>query len=73
MKAKQLQEIFDKVKSGVKNADVSVLDVYRISRLRLGKAHRVETLMQDINEMLGCIGYKQNLQNGIAKSHTPIG
>ncbi|KAH7113408.1 WD domain-containing protein [Dactylonectria macrodidyma] len=48
-KAKMLQDIFKKVEKGVKNAeDGSVLNFYRTSLLRLGKAHRVETLMQGI-------------------------
>ena len=48
-KAKMLQAIFEKVEKGVKNEkDGSVLDFYRTSVLRLGKAHRVETLMQGI-------------------------
>ncbi|KAH7118110.1 hypothetical protein B0J13DRAFT_570440 [Dactylonectria estremocensis] len=48
-KAKMLQDIFEKVEKGVKSAkDGSVLDFYRASLLRLGKAQRVETLMQGI-------------------------
>ncbi|KAM0492207.1 hypothetical protein ACHAP8_010070 [Fusarium lateritium] len=48
-KAKLLLDIFEKVEKGVKHTkDGSVLDLYRTSLLRLGKAHRVETLMQDI-------------------------
>lgn len=48
-KAKMLQDIFEKVQKGVTNAKGgSVLDFYRTSLLRLGKAQRVETLMQGI-------------------------
>ncbi|KAH8889904.1 WD domain-containing protein [Thozetella sp. PMI_491] len=48
-KANALLEIFqkiDKEKTGVKGRPA--FDVYRTTVLRLGKAHRVETLMQDI-------------------------
>ncbi|KAK7419107.1 hypothetical protein QQZ08_011010 [Neonectria magnoliae] len=44
-----LQDIFEEVEKRVKNAkEGSMLDFYRTSLLRLGKAHRVETLMQGI-------------------------
>ncbi|KAI8625984.1 putative ankyrin repeat-containing protein [Xylariaceae sp. FL1651] len=55
-KAKMLQDIFEKVKKGVNNAkDGSVLDIYRTTVLRLGKAHRVETLMQGIQRGLNAL------------------
>ncbi|KAF4962377.1 hypothetical protein FSARC_9543 [Fusarium sarcochroum] len=48
-KAKMLQDIFEKVEEGTRNArNRSVLDFYRTSLLRLGKAHRVESLMGGI-------------------------
>ncbi|RYP02732.1 hypothetical protein DL764_005662 [Monosporascus ibericus] len=59
-KAKMLQAIFEKVEKGVKNAkDGSVLDFYRTSVLRLGKAHRVETLMQGILRGLDALATNQ--------------
>ncbi|RYP17884.1 hypothetical protein DL765_004282 [Monosporascus sp. GIB2] len=59
-KAKMLQAIFEKVEKGVKNAkDGSVLDFYRTSVLRLGKAHRVETLMQGILRDLDALATNQ--------------
>ncbi|KAH7129661.1 putative ankyrin repeat-containing protein [Dactylonectria estremocensis] len=59
-KAKMLQDIFEKVEKGVKNAkDGSVLDFYRTSLLRLGKAHRVETLMQGILRGLNALATNQ--------------
>ncbi|RYP60682.1 hypothetical protein DL771_010422 [Monosporascus sp. 5C6A] len=59
-KAKMLQAIFQKVEKGVKNAkDGSVLDFYRTSVLRLGKAHRVETLMQGILKGLDALATNQ--------------
>jgi hypothetical protein len=60
-----LQDIFDKVEKGVKSAkDGSVLDFYRTSLVRLGKAHRVEILMRVHLEGLGCIGYQSVIQSG---------
>ncbi|KAH7124516.1 WD domain-containing protein [Dactylonectria macrodidyma] len=59
-KAKMLQDIFEKVEKGMKNAeDGSVLDFYRSSLLRLGKAHRVETLMQGILRGLDALATNQ--------------
>ncbi|KAJ4250968.1 hypothetical protein NW762_011618 [Fusarium torreyae] len=55
-KAKMLQDIFDKVKESMKDGkDGSVLDFYRTSLLRLGKAHRVENLMGDILKDLNAL------------------
>ncbi|SPO04105.1 uncharacterized protein DNG_06788 [Cephalotrichum gorgonifer] len=48
-KAKMLQNIFEKVERGMQNArHGSVFESYRTSLLPLGKAHRVEILMQGI-------------------------
>jgi hypothetical protein len=48
-KAIVLRDIFQRVDKGKKDAkDGSVLDFYRTTLLRLGKAHRVESLMQGI-------------------------
>ncbi|KAG7402611.1 Ankyrin repeat domain-containing protein 50 [Fusarium oxysporum f. sp. rapae] len=59
-KAKMLQDIFEKVGKGAKSAkDGSVLDFYRTSLLRLGKAHRVETLMRGILKDLDALGTNQ--------------
>ncbi|KAH7124656.1 WD domain-containing protein [Dactylonectria macrodidyma] len=59
-KAKVLQGIFVKVEKGMKNAeDGSVLDFYRSFLLRLGKAHRVETLMQGILRGLDALATNQ--------------
>jgi hypothetical protein len=59
-KAKMLQDIFDNVEKGVKNTkDGSVLDFYRTFLLRLGKAHRVETLMQGVLRDLNVLGINQ--------------
>ncbi|RYP51033.1 hypothetical protein DL768_003533 [Monosporascus sp. mg162] len=59
-KAKMLQAIFEKFEKGVRNAkEGSVLDFYRISVLRLGKAHRVETLMQGILRDLDALATNQ--------------
>ncbi|KAL6406443.1 Ankyrin repeat, PH and SEC7 domain containing protein secG [Ilyonectria robusta] len=59
-KAKMLQDIFEKVEKGTKKAkDGSVVDFYRTSLLRLGKAHRVETLMQGILRGLDALATNQ--------------
>lgn len=59
-RARMLQEIFKKVEKGAKNAkDGSVLDFYRTSLLRLGKAHRVETLMRGILRDLDALATNQ--------------
>ncbi|RSL82714.1 hypothetical protein CEP52_016898 [Fusarium oligoseptatum] len=59
-RAKMLQEIFEKVEKRAKNAkDGSVLDFYRTSLLRLGKAHRVETLMRGILRDLDSLATNQ--------------
>lgn len=75
-KAKQLQDIFDKVEKGVKDTDISVLDLYRTSLLRLGKAHRVETLMQDILRGLDALAmnriFRMASQNHIAQLEKAI-
>ncbi|KAH7136903.1 putative ankyrin repeat-containing protein [Dactylonectria estremocensis] len=48
-KAKKLQVIFEKVEKRERDAkDGSALEFYRATLLRLGKAHRVETLMRDM-------------------------
>lgn len=44
VKAKKLRDIFQSIESGVRK-DGSVIEFYRILLLRLGKAQRVETLM----------------------------
>lgn len=46
-KAKKLRDIFKNVENGLAK-DGSVLEFYRASLLRLGKPHRVETLMKDM-------------------------
>jgi hypothetical protein len=59
-RAKMLQDIFEKVEKGAKNAkDGSMLDFYRTSLLRLGKAHRVETLMRGILRDLDALATNQ--------------
>ncbi|KAH7108965.1 hypothetical protein EDB81DRAFT_769315 [Dactylonectria macrodidyma] len=59
-KAKMLQDIFEKVEKGAKSAkDGFVLDFYRTSLLRLGKAHRVETLMRGILKGLDALATNQ--------------
>ncbi|KAH7124342.1 WD domain-containing protein [Dactylonectria macrodidyma] len=59
-KAKILQDIFEKVEKGTKKSkDGSVLDLYRTLLLRLGKAHRVETLMQGILRGLDALATNQ--------------
>ncbi|KAG5788226.1 hypothetical protein H9Q69_012707 [Fusarium xylarioides] len=59
-KARMLQGIFEKVEKGAKSAkDGSVLDFYRTSLLRLGKAHRVEILMRGILKDLGALATNQ--------------
>ncbi|KAH7124971.1 hypothetical protein B0J13DRAFT_531240 [Dactylonectria estremocensis] len=59
-KAKMLQDIFEKVEKKVKNAeDGSILTFYRSSLLHLGKAHRVETLMQGILRGLDALATNQ--------------
>ncbi|KAF4335794.1 ankyrin repeat [Fusarium beomiforme] len=59
-KAKMLQDVFEKVEKGIKSAkDGSVLDFYRTSLLRLGKAHRVETLMRGILKDLDALATNQ--------------
>lgn len=46
---KMLQASFKKVEEEAKSSkDGSVLDFYRTLLLRLGKAHRVETLMSSV-------------------------
>ncbi|RKK90395.1 hypothetical protein BFJ68_g16461 [Fusarium oxysporum] len=59
-KAKMLQDIFEKVEKGAKSAkDGSVLEFYRTSLLRLGKANRVETLMRGILKDLDALATNQ--------------
>ncbi|KAG7404322.1 Ankyrin repeat domain-containing protein 50 [Fusarium oxysporum f. sp. rapae] len=59
-KAKMLQDIFEKVEKEAKIAKAgSVLDFYRTSLLRLGKAHRVETLMRGILKDLDALATNQ--------------
>ncbi|GKU23142.1 unnamed protein product [Fusarium langsethiae] len=59
-KAKKLQEIFEEVEKGMKSAeDGSVLDLYRTSLLRLGKARRVENLMQGLLRGLDSLATNQ--------------
>ncbi|KAH7141570.1 hypothetical protein B0J13DRAFT_557045 [Dactylonectria estremocensis] len=59
-KAKMLQDIFEKVEKGTKKAKGgSVLDLYRTFLLRLGKAHRVEALMQGILRGLDALATNQ--------------
>lgn len=59
-KAKKLQDVFEIVENGAKNAkDKPVLEFYRSSLLRLGKAHRVEKLMQDILRDLNTLAINQ--------------
>ncbi|CRG90005.1 Ankyrin repeat, PH and SEC7 domain containing protein secG [Talaromyces islandicus] len=59
-KAKQLQNIFERVEKGVKNSkDTFVLELYRTSLLRFGKAHRVEILMQGILKSLDALATNQ--------------
>jgi N-terminal domain on NACHT_NTPase and P-loop NTPases len=55
-KAKKLQDIFEKVRN---DEDGSVLDFYRAILHRLGKAHRVETLMQGILKGLKAVAINQ--------------
>lgn len=71
-KTKKLQDIFEKVEKWVKNTkDGSVLDFYRTFLLRLGKAHRVETLMQGILRDLDALAthrlFKTATQNQMAQ------
>ncbi|KAL7786376.1 putative ankyrin repeat-containing protein [Trichoderma ceciliae] len=55
-KAKMLQDIFKQVEKGVENAeDGSILDFYGALLLRLGKAHRVESLMQGLLRALAAL------------------
>ncbi|RKK27470.1 hypothetical protein BFJ67_g16105 [Fusarium oxysporum f. sp. cepae] len=55
-----LQDIFEKVEKGAKSAkDGSVLEFYRTSLLRLGKANRVETLMRGILKDLDALATNQ--------------
>ncbi|VUC32840.1 unnamed protein product [Clonostachys rosea] len=59
-KAKMLRDIFEKVDKGLKDEKFgSVLDSYRASLLRLGKAHRVEVLMQGILRGLDTLATNQ--------------
>lgn len=58
-KAKQLQDIFERVEKGAKSTDASVFNLYRTSLLHLGKARRVETLMQDILKGLEALTMNQ--------------
>ncbi|EFY95448.1 hypothetical protein X797_009246 [Metarhizium robertsii] len=59
-KAKALQDIFDKVGKGVKSTkDGSLLDFYRNYLRPLGKAHRVENLMQGILRDLDALATNQ--------------
>ncbi len=73
-KAKKLQDIFEKVGRDAK--DGSVLDFYRATLLRLGKAHRVETLMQDILEGLKALAvnrlFRTATQSQMAKLEKAI-
>ncbi|KAK2595214.1 hypothetical protein QQS21_007067 [Conoideocrella luteorostrata] len=68
-RAKKLQAIFLKVQNGMKDTkDGSVLELYRNSLLRLGKTHRVETLMQGILRGLDALATNQ-LFRLAAQSH----
>lgn len=60
LKAKQLRDIFEKVDNSAKNGkDRSVQALYRTSLLRLGKSHRVETLMRGILRDLDALATNQ--------------
>ncbi|KAL4888724.1 hypothetical protein BDV59DRAFT_135354 [Aspergillus ambiguus] len=59
-KAQMLQDIFESVGRDAKNTkDESVLAFYRNFLLRMGKAHRVETLMQGILKALDALATNQ--------------
>ena len=65
-KAKAMLEIFQQIEKAEKDAkdakaakDGPVLDLYRKTVLRLGKAHRVEALMQDILKGLKALAINQ--------------
>jgi len=72
-KAEKLQDIFTKLGSA---KDGSILDFYRTTLLRLGKAHRVETLMQDILKGLKALAanhiFKTATQSQMAKLEEAI-
>ncbi|KAK2590898.1 hypothetical protein QQS21_011410 [Conoideocrella luteorostrata] len=57
-KAKKLRDILRSIEIRVAK-DGSVLEVYRTSLLRLGKAHRVEALMKDILSDLNALATNQ--------------
>jgi hypothetical protein len=60
VKAQMLRNILEKVEKCAKNAkNGSVLDFYRAPLLRLGKAHRVETLMHGILRCLHSLATNQ--------------
>lgn len=55
-----LRNILEKVGQDAK--DGSALDIYRTTLLRLGKAHRVETLMQGILKALQDLAVNQSFR-----------
>jgi hypothetical protein len=65
-KAKMLQQIFDKVEKGAKEGG-SGLDLYRSALLRLGKAHRVETLLQGIIKSLDLLATNHFFRSAIQR------
>lgn len=76
-RAKKLQDILEQVENGMKNTkDGSALDFYRRSLLRLGKAHRVETLMQGILRSLDALAtnrlFKAATQSQVAQLQEAI-
>lgn len=72
-KAEQLRDVFKEMESA---KDGSVIDFYRITLLRLGKAHRVESLMQDILKGLKALAvnrmFETATQSHIAKLEEAI-
>lgn len=59
-KAKKICDIFKSVENGAaKEKDGSVFELYRTSLLRLGKAHRVETLMNGMLRDLDALATNQ--------------
>ncbi|KAH6664761.1 WD domain-containing protein [Plectosphaerella plurivora] len=66
-KARMLQEIFDKIEKGAKDSGGSGLDLYRTALLRLGKAHRVETLLRDIIKSLDLLATNQFFRASIKR------
>jgi len=77
-KAEMLQKIFKKVEEKAKSANEgSALHFYRMSLLRLGKAHRVETLMHGILKGLDALAtnqlFRTATESQIAKLEEAIG